>query len=89
MNTESKIVLINAALQEFFKKNPGKGIQPAKDFMPLFIEKGIFTKDHRSGLPIRQVLRELDAENQLHRIPYVRAEHKQKNTFWYFAPLST
>ena len=59
----------------------------AKEFMPLFIENGIFNKDYREGLPIRKVLRALDTENSLDKIPYVHAERKSKITNWYFRPL--
>lgn len=48
---------------------------------------GIFNKDYREGLPIRKVLRALDTENSLDKIPYVHAERKSKITNWYFRPL--
>ncbi|MGK9118036.1 hypothetical protein [Olivibacter jilunii] len=75
---------LNIAIGAYFKKNPSVETVSAKDLMPYFIEAGIFEKDHKSGLPIRKILRELDTENSLHLIPCVRQERKQKNTNWFF-----
>ena len=75
---------INKVVKQFFDQNPSIDKIPAKDLMPEFIKAGVFAKDHRNGLPIRKVLRELDKENELDRIPYVLPERKMKNTFWYF-----
>ena len=35
-----------------------------KDLMPILIEKVFFTKDHRGGLPLRKIFRELDSSNE-------------------------
>lgn len=86
MTTDERIHRINQVLEDYFKHNPNK-IQ-AKELMPLFIKNGIFPKDYkdRSGLPIRKLLRKLDKDNKLTRIPYIVAERKDKNTYWFFAP---
>lgn len=81
---DNKINLINQVLKKYFEKNKQKVLIPAKDFMPLFIKAGIFNKDQREGLPIRNVLRYLDKAGQLNAIPYVHAGRKGVNTFWYF-----
>lgn len=52
--------------------------------MPILVRSGVFTKDHRAGLPLRNVLRELDSKNLLHLIPLLRVERKTKNRSWYF-----
>ncbi len=84
MTHMDKIAQINAVIKQYFDNNPTVSKIPAKDLMPEFIKAGIFAKDHRNGLPIRQILRDLDAINALHRIPYVIPERKSKNTFWFF-----
>ena len=89
----SKIAGINSVIKTYFDKHPGEIKIPAKDLMPHFIRDRIFPADHKRGLPIRNVLRELDNQNQLHLIPFILAERKQKNTKWFFvrykeAPLS-
>jgi hypothetical protein len=52
--------------------------------MPQFIKAGIFEKDHRNGLPIRQLLRDLDEIKALNKIPAIQPERKKVNTKWYF-----
>ena len=46
--------------------------------MPALINAGVFTKDHKKGLPLRKILRKLDTENSLDKIPFVHAERKEK-----------
>lgn len=84
MTNSERIQRINVVLEEFFsnKYNPPK--IKAKDLMPLFIEKGIFGSDYKNGLPIRNLLRDLDEQNNLSAIPYVVPERKLKNTSWFF-----
>jgi len=82
------IAKINQVIKEYFEKNPLTDTIPAKDLMPQFIRAGIFAKDHRNGLPIRNVLRELDRANALHLILCVRAERKKMNTNWFFDRLN-
>ncbi len=78
---------INHVIKEYFESNPQISKIRSKDLMPYFIKAGIFNKDHRNGLPIRDVLRNLDENNQLDKIPYVLPERKTKNTNWYFIRL--
>jgi len=82
----TKIKEINMVIEAFFVQNSSVTVVPAKELMPDFIRAGIFAKDHRKGLPIRKILRELDETNQLKLIPFVYAERKEKNTYWYFIP---
>lgn len=76
MDKVEKIRKINEVVERFFD-DPGNPRRiAAKDLMPLFIRKGIFTTDHRNGLPIRSLLRELDRRKALSLIPYVFADRK-------------
>jgi len=88
MNEDEKIQKINEVVGCFFAdpKNPRE--IPAKDLMPQFIENGIFSKDSKNGFPIRKLLRKLDEQNALWRIPYVHADRKTVNINWYFEALS-
>jgi hypothetical protein len=79
-----KITTINLVLKEYFELNKSVNSIPAKDMMPYFILAGVFAKDNKNGLPIRNILRRLDEKNQLHLIPFVYAERKEVNTNWYF-----
>lgn len=83
-----EIKKINQVLADYFEKNKHVKRIRALDMMEYFIDAGIFNKDYkRSGLPIRNVLRELDEKNQLDLIPYVVVERKDKNRNWFFVPL--
>lgn len=89
MNKAEKIRKINEVVERFFD-DPGNPRRiAAKDLMPLFIRKGIFTTDHRNGLPIRSLLRELDQRKALSLIPYVFADRKNSNVNWYFTALNS
>ena len=81
MNTEN-IQQINDAITAYFNTHTEDFIA-VKDIMPALIEAGIFTKDIKKGLPIRKVLRTLDKENALDKIPSVYAERKGKDIYWY------
>lgn len=84
----AKIQKMNQVLADFFEKNKGVKRIPAKDMMDYFVDAGIFKMDYdRAGLPIRNVLRELDRNDQLNLIPYVVVERKSRNCYWYFEPL--
>ena len=84
LDFDDKIVTINAVIKNFFIQNPSISTIAAKELMPKFLSTGIFSTNHRDGLPLRNLLRKLDSENQLHRIPSLMAERKSKNTYWYF-----
>lgn len=81
MNADN-IIQINEVIAEYFKTHKEDWIA-AKDIMPALINAGVFTKDHKKGLPLRKVLRKLDKENTLDKIPFVHAERNEKNTYWY------
>lgn len=86
MIDELKIKSINDAIEAFFNNDSSLKIVPVKDLMPAFIKAGIFKKDEKNGKPIRDILRELDKTEQLKLIPYLHAERKDANTYWYFIP---
>lgn len=81
MSTDN-IVQINEVIAEYFNTHEEDWIA-AKDIMPALISAGVFTKDNKKGLPLRKVLRKLDKENALDKIPFVHAERNEKDTYWY------
>jgi hypothetical protein len=81
--SEDKIPSINEVIADYFKHNPEVEWIPVKQLMPALIAAGVFHKDEKRGLPIRLVLRALDAENNLDKIPTVHAERKGIDTYWY------
>jgi len=79
-----KIGRIDQVVRDYFQKHPDSEEILAKKLMPLFIEKGIFNKDHRDGLPIMNILRDLDSENKLSLLKHVRVIRHAVNRNWYF-----
>ena len=49
-----KIGRIDQVIRDFFEANPSIIEIPAKELMPVFIQKGIFYKNNRDGLPIQK-----------------------------------
>lgn len=82
MNQE-KIVKMGYVIQDYLIRQNLEDIKP-KDLMPILIEKSFFKKDHRNGLPLRNVLRTLDDSNELYLLPQVRVERKETNRLWFF-----
>lgn len=70
-------------IQAFLEKEKLVDVKP-KELMPIFIGKGFFKKDHRAGLPLREILRDLDAKNELYLLAQVRADRKKVNVSWFF-----
>ncbi len=62
----------------------GRDEARAKDVMPLLIQNEVFRRDHRQGLPLRKLLRDLQRSGDLSVMRTVRPERKNKNTLWYF-----
>ena len=81
--TNDQIVKMGYVIESFLLKSGLKDAKP-KDLMEVLIEKGYFSKDHRDGLPLRMILRDLDERNMLYLLPQVRVERKDKNRSWYF-----
>ena len=82
-----KALRIKSAVTEFFNTSSLTKV-PAKDLMSLFIQKGIFTSNHRDGLPIRNFLRHLAENDSLSLIPQVHFEQKAQNRNWYFIKIT-
>ncbi|MBI9066704.1 MAG: hypothetical protein JEZ09_05385 [Salinivirgaceae bacterium] len=86
MTDKTTIDQINKVIEDYFTNNTSATQIPVKELMPAFIAAGIFTKDIKKGHPIRKILRELDKNNELQQIPFVYAERREENTYWYFIP---
>ena len=83
MSTD-KIASINEVIADYFKNNPSVEWIPIKKLMPELIAAGVFFKDEKRGLPLRLVLRTLDKDNALDKIPLLYAERRGIDTYWYF-----
>jgi len=81
--SEDRIEKINAVIADYFKSNKKVDWIPAKEIMPDLIKAGIFHKDEKKGLPLRKVLRALDKDKSLDKIPFVHTERNGVDTYWY------
>lgn len=74
-------------VDEFIKRwftVTGADIAKPKELMPYLVKQGVFTKDHREGFPLRNLLRQLETANQLSVSATARFEPKRKNKSWFF-----
>ena len=78
-----EIIRVGYVIQDYLTSQKLQDVKP-KSLMPLLIEKGFFNKDHRDGLPLRNLLRDLDDKKILYLLPQVSFEQKEKNRYWYF-----
>jgi hypothetical protein len=83
---DSQVIRLGHSIQAFLQKHKMECAKP-KDIMPWLIEKGYFKNDHRAGLPLRNLLRQLDDENKLYLLPNLKVERKEVNRFWSFVLL--
>lgn len=74
---------INNAIAAYFKNNPEVDWIAAKEIMADLVKAGIFNKDEKKGLPLRKVFRALDKEKALDKIPFIHAERRGIDTYWY------
>jgi len=84
MNEEEKVKQINSVISGYFEDSTKEDSIAVKELMPDFIKAGIFTKDQKNGLPIRKVLRALDEQKALDKIPNAHPERREQHTYWYF-----
>lgn len=82
-DNRSLIKEVNQSIENTFKHTSIDVLKP-KDIMNDLIIRGIFKKDHRNGLPLRNLLRTLEKDSQLNLIPSLKIERKPKNIYWYF-----
>lgn len=79
-----KIGQIDQIVRNYFVDHPLLTEVYAKDLMYKFIGKGIFFKNYSNGLPIRQLLNQLDEANKLHMFKHIRVMRNEINRNWYF-----
>lgn len=82
--SNNNVQAINEVVDAYFIANPEVDCFAANKLMPLLVEKGVFNVDKKNGLPLRQVLREMDKNKELESLPRLFAERIEPNVFWYF-----
>lgn len=79
-----KISQIDQIAGNYFVDHPTLTEVYAKSLMYKFIGKGIFFKNYSNGLPIRQLLNQLDEADKLDLFKQVRVIRNVGNRNWYF-----
>ncbi|MGV6844937.1 MAG: hypothetical protein ACWA42_02275 [Lutibacter sp.] len=80
-----KINPINNEVRWYFKENPDESIVSAENLMDRFNARKIFDKKElKNGIPIINILNDLDKINRLDLIKNVFQDRKAKHTMWYF-----
>ena len=80
---QKEIVIMGSVIQTFLSEKKLENAKP-KDLMQVLVNKGFFKQDHRAGLPLRNILRDLDNKGLLYLLPQVSVERKKSNRNWYF-----
>ena len=80
---EVQIAEINTIITSYLKEHPEENKIPVKKLMPALIKAGIFVKDEKNGLPIRKLLRTIELDASLEKLPHIYADKNQRNTYWY------
>lgn len=74
---------IDKLIEKYLRQSGADTLKP-KDLMPLLVAEGIFVKDHKEGLLLRNLLRELHTSGQLSVMRTVSFVQGPKNKSWYF-----
>lgn len=72
---DATIVRMGYAIQNYLESSALKSAKP-KELMKRLIELGFFEKDQGEGLPLRNVLRNLNEIDKLYLLPNVQKEMK-------------
>ena len=83
---DATIVKMGYAIQNYLERYRLNSAKPAQ-LMERLIELGFFEKDYKEGLPLRDILRDLNESDKLFLLPQVKKELKTKNIWWSFEPL--
>ncbi len=85
--TDEDIKSMSTAIETYLIQNNIPIAKP-KDLMGYLIQKKFFKADHRQGLPLRKILRELHKQNKLKLIPQAYYTQPKKNKFWFFSAIT-
>lgn len=74
--------------QEYMRSASRTTVKPS-ELMPFLIRRGVFAHDNREGKPLRDVLRQLDADGALSVVIGLRVERAGDRRLWYFDLVET
>lgn len=83
-----KALLVSEAIQVYLLETGERDAAPAA-LTPHLVEKGLFSKEYeRPGLPLRNLLENLEEADQLSLIPQVTRQYRGKRRYWLFNPVT-
>nr|MBC7611750.1 hypothetical protein [Pseudopedobacter sp.] len=75
---------IDQIVFDYFKLHPKVKEIQAKDLMEDFIKGGVFSKDYKDGLPLRDFLKKLEDNDGLDLFKQTKLIRKVENKYWFF-----
>ncbi|MBU0696726.1 MAG: hypothetical protein KKE39_09425 [Bacteroidetes bacterium] len=75
---------IDQIVFDYFKLHPKVKEIQAKDLMEDFIKGGVFSKDYKDGLPLRDFLKKLEDNDSLDLFKQTKLIRKVENKYWFF-----
>jgi hypothetical protein len=75
---------IDQIVLDYFKLYPEVKEVQAKDLMEDFIKGGVFSKDYKDGLPLREFFKKLEDNNGLDLFKQTKLIRKAENKYWFF-----
>jgi hypothetical protein len=79
-----KVGTIDQIVFDYFKLHPKVKEVQAKDLMEDFIKGGVFSKDYKEGLPLRDFLKKLEDNDSLDLFKQTKLIRKAENKYWFF-----
>ena len=75
---------IDQIVFDYFKLHSKVKEVQAKDLMEDFIKGGVFNKDYKDGLPLRDFLKKLEDNDSLDLFKQTKLIRKVENKYWFF-----
>lgn len=75
---------IDQIVADYFKLHPKVKEVQAKDLMQDFVKGGVFAKDYKDGLPLRDFLKKVEESNSLNLFKKSKLIRKEEDKYWYF-----
>lgn len=69
---------------DYFKLHPKLKEIQVKDLMEIFVSSGVFSKDYKDGLPLRDFLKKIEENNSLDLFKQIKLIRKAEDKYWYF-----
>lgn len=79
-----KVGKIDQIVFDYFTQNPKVKEVQAKDLMEDFVKAGVFSKDYKAGLPLREFLKKVEDSNNLDLFKKATLIRNEETKYWFF-----